>query len=56
MNVPVETALKLIANMADLGVVQLDNVFYVTTPENAEKLSKEKPKDRRAAKPEVAGP
>jgi RNA polymerase sigma factor (sigma-70 family) len=52
MNVPVETALKLLANMADLAVVQLDNVYYVTTPANAEKLSKDKPKDRRFVKPE----
>jgi RNA polymerase sigma factor (sigma-70 family) len=38
MNVPVETALKLLANMADLAVAKLDNVYYVTTPENAAKL------------------
>ncbi len=55
MNVPVETALKLLANMADLAVVQLDNVYFVTTPANAEKLSKDKPKERRFVKPEAPG-
>lgn len=37
-NVPVNTAVRLLANMADLSMVQLDNVFYLTTPEKAKRL------------------
>ncbi|HEY7312291.1 MAG TPA: sigma-70 family RNA polymerase sigma factor [Gemmataceae bacterium] len=37
-NVPIDTALRLVVNMARLSVVRLDNVFYVTTPENAKRL------------------
>ncbi len=40
-NVPIETAVRLLANMADLSVVKLDNVYYVTTPSKAERLGKE---------------
>jgi hypothetical protein len=29
---------RLLANMADLSMVKLDNVFYLTTPEKAERL------------------
>jgi hypothetical protein len=36
-NVPVETAIQILADMADLAVVHLHNVYYVTTPENAKK-------------------
>jgi RNA polymerase sigma factor (sigma-70 family) len=37
-NVPVDTAVGLLADMAGLDVARLDNVFYVTTPENAARL------------------
>jgi RNA polymerase sigma factor (sigma-70 family) len=38
MNVPVETAVRILADMAGLQVVRLDNVLYVTTPEHAARL------------------
>ena len=34
-NVPTDTAVRLLANMAGLSVARLDNVLYVTTRENA---------------------
>lgn len=41
-HVPLETAVRLLAEMADLKAVALDNVIYVTTRENAEKWQKER--------------
>lgn len=38
MNVPVETALKLLADAAGLCVVKQNNVYYVTSEKNAAKL------------------
>jgi len=35
LNVPLETGLRVLADMADLKPVQVDNVFYVTTRDNA---------------------
>ncbi len=40
-NVPIGTAVRLVANMAGLTAVRLDNVFYVTTTENAKNLREE---------------
>jgi RNA polymerase sigma factor (sigma-70 family) len=40
-NVPVGTAVRLLANTAGLSVARLDNVFYVTTAENAKHLREE---------------
>jgi RNA polymerase sigma factor (sigma-70 family) len=40
-NVPVDTAVRLFANMAGMSVVRLDNVLYVTTPDNAKHLREE---------------
>ncbi len=37
-NVPIDTAVLILADMADLRPVALDNVLYVTTKENAEFL------------------
>jgi RNA polymerase sigma factor (sigma-70 family) len=37
-NVPTDTAVRLLADMAGLAAVRLDNVFYVTTRENARTL------------------
>jgi hypothetical protein len=48
-NVPVDTAVRLLADMNGLAPVRLDNVFYVTTPENAARLRAER--HRAAAKP-----
>jgi RNA polymerase sigma factor (sigma-70 family) len=43
-NVPVDAAVRLLANMAGLNMVQLDNVLYVTTTENAKHLREEQAK------------
>jgi RNA polymerase sigma factor (sigma-70 family) len=40
-NVPVDTAVRLLANMARTSVVRLDNVLYVTTADNAKHLREE---------------
>ncbi len=39
LNVPVETAIELLVEMAGLAVVRRDNVYYVTTAENAERFA-----------------
>jgi hypothetical protein len=41
VNVPLDTAVRLLADMAGLKAVQIDNVVYVTTPANAAVLQKE---------------
>jgi RNA polymerase sigma factor (sigma-70 family) len=46
-NVAVDTVMRLLTNMADVNVVQVDNVFYVTTPENAKRLREEQEKIKR---------
>ncbi|MFL5342855.1 MAG: hypothetical protein ACJ8F7_22200 [Gemmataceae bacterium] len=38
---PLRTALRVLADMVELKVVAMDNILYITTPENAEKLLKE---------------
>jgi hypothetical protein len=43
-NVPLDTALRLLAGMVDLQPVRVDNVLYITTPETAEAMEKAKPK------------
>jgi RNA polymerase sigma factor (sigma-70 family) len=53
-NMPVDTAVRLLANMAGMGVVRLDNMFYVTTADNA-KLLREEQAQINAEKP-VANP
>jgi hypothetical protein len=40
-NVPLDTAARLLAHQADLQVVGLDNVLYVTTPDHAAVLERE---------------
>jgi hypothetical protein len=47
MNVPIDTAVKLLADMADLGAIRLDNAIYVTTRDKAKVLRKEKPEGAR---------
>jgi hypothetical protein len=52
-NVPVDTAVRVLADMAGLSVVRLDNVLYVTSPENARRLQAEqagKPVEQSAEK------
>jgi hypothetical protein len=39
-NVSLEAAVELLADMAGLAVVRKSNAYYVTTPENAERLGK----------------
>jgi len=40
-NVLIDTAMKVVLDMGGLKVVRLDNVFYVTTPENARAIESE---------------
>jgi hypothetical protein len=37
-DVPLETAVRLLAEVADLGAIRMNNVLFVTTAERAEKL------------------
>jgi hypothetical protein len=37
-DVPLETAIRLLAEVADLRAIRMSNVLFVTTPEKAEKL------------------
>ncbi len=46
LGVPADTAVQVLADMAGLKLVRLENVYYVTTPENAELLRKEATKRR----------
>jgi hypothetical protein len=43
-NAPLDTAVRLLAGMAGLRLVQVDNVLYVTTKEGAEALEKDRPR------------
>ena len=50
LNVPVDTAVRVLADMADLQPAFLDNVIYVTTRENAKRLEQDsKKRDAPAA-------
>jgi hypothetical protein len=40
-HVPLETVVRLLADMVELKAIAIDNVLYVTSPENAEKLVRE---------------
>jgi hypothetical protein len=48
LSTPLDTALETIANTADLQPVLRDNVFYVTTRENARRIKAEQEKTRSA--------
>jgi hypothetical protein len=54
-NLPLDTAVRLLADMAELKVVSLENVLYVTTREKATALQEEQ-KKRYAKPPEPAPP
>ena len=41
LNVPVDSAVLILAEMAELKPVLIDRVIYVTTPENATRLRRE---------------
>src|SRR6185437_4169267 len=43
-NVPLDTAVRLLASMVDLQPVRADNVLFVTSPQTAEAMEKAKPK------------
>jgi transcriptional regulator with XRE-family HTH domain len=40
LNTPLDTAVRFLADMAGLKSLQVDNLLYVTSPENAEKIEK----------------
>lgn len=45
-NVPVQDAVRVLANMADMKSVVMDNLLYVTSIENADNLEEEKAQKR----------
>jgi hypothetical protein len=47
-NVPVDTAVEVVANMAGMRAVAMDNLIYVTSPENAGSLREERQRIERA--------
>lgn len=51
LNTPLDTALRLLTDMADLRAVHLDNVLYVTTKENAAALEARLQKEMTPANP-----
>jgi len=53
-NVPVDTAVRLLADLAGLELVMVDAVHYVTTHENAEALRKKLPRAQPEPKPDPA--
>jgi hypothetical protein len=57
-DVPLESAVRLLAEVADLGTVRMSNVLFVTTAERAEKLrpSSDGPTQPAPASPGVFGP
>ena len=46
LNTPLDTAVRFLTDMTDLGFVHLDNVLYVTTKENAAALEARLQKER----------
>lgn len=54
-NVPLDTAVRLLADMADLRSVLIDNTLYVTSPENADRLEAEQTRRRIGVFGEVPG-
>jgi len=50
-DVPLDTAVELLADMADLKAVAIDTVLYVTTKENAARIQKERRPAPQMAKP-----
>jgi hypothetical protein len=53
-NAPVLTIVRILADSADLRVAILDNVLYVTTPENAIRIAREHQPASRPAAPKPA--
>jgi hypothetical protein len=50
-NVSLDNAVRLVAEMAELKVVEAGNVLFVTTPDRAAELQAEQKERRRAAQP-----
>jgi type II secretory pathway component GspD/PulD (secretin) len=48
-NVPVQDAVRVVADMAGMKSVVMDNLLYVTSSKNAERLEKEKAERRKRA-------
>src|SRR5439155_26824057 len=48
--IPLDTAVRLLADMADLKAVAIDNALYVTTKPNAETLQAEQEKRKAMAR------
>jgi hypothetical protein len=59
LNAPLDTAVRLLADMSGLRSVQMDNVLYVTTKENAAaweaRLRKEQGLDEPGGEPTIVG-
>jgi RNA polymerase sigma factor (sigma-70 family) len=58
-NVPVDNAVEVLADMGGLTVVHRGNILYVTSPENAQKLQKERgwsKEAQRAPRPVLRDP
>jgi hypothetical protein len=55
-NAPLDTAVRLLADMADLRAVQAANVLYVTTPDKAEALRARLKAEQPKPAPEAAKP
>jgi hypothetical protein len=55
INVPVDTAVRLVADMAGLSVVRQANVFYVTSSENATRMNNDAPRRRIPPLRDVVG-
>ena len=51
LNTPLDTALRLLTDMADLRYVHIDNVLYVTTKENAAALEARLEKEKTPTNP-----
>jgi hypothetical protein len=51
-NVPIDTAVRLLADMADLRSVVMDNVLYVTTQANAHHLNARPGQQKSTAEPQ----
>jgi hypothetical protein len=55
-NAPIDTAVRLLADMAELKVVRMDNVLYVTSKENADRIRAEQDKDAETGRPDQGRP
>jgi RNA polymerase sigma factor (sigma-70 family) len=54
-NVPLDTAVRVLADMADLQPAVVDNVLYVTTRENATRIEAEQKKRQKQDDPTLGG-